>query len=375
MLEAEMTEHVGAAPHECTDTRKGHRNGYKPRTLRTRVGTLNLLVPQDREGTFSTRLFSRYQRNEKALVLALMEMYVEGVSTRKVKEITEELCGTSFSKSLVSQLASGLDSELEAWRNRRLEAKAYPYLFVDARYEKVRVDGRVVNQGVLLVSAVRDDGMREILGVEVADTESEATYHELFRSLKRRGLSGVELVVSDDHEGLKAATARHFQGSAYQRCQVHYMRNLLGMVGVAKRKEFGADLRAIFAAPAREEALRIASSVANKWRGKGIEKVAEHLEEHIEECLSCLAFPESHRKRIRTTNSLERLNQEIRRRTRVVRIFPNRQSCLRLVSALAVEVSEEWVTGRRYLDMEELGEHRCLEEFVEQSEEVMIMEP
>jgi putative transposase len=193
--------------------------------------------------------------------------------------------------------------------------------------------------------------------------------------LKRRGLSGVELVVSDDHEGLKAATARHFQGAAYQRCQVHYMRNLLGMVGVAKRKEFGADLRAIFAAPAREEALRIASSVANKWRGKGIEKVAEHIEEHIEECLSCLAFPESHRKRIRTTNSLERLNQEIRRRTRVVRIFPNRQSCLRLVSALAVEVSEEWVTGRRYLDMEELGEHRCLEEFVEQSEEVMIMEP
>jgi putative transposase len=196
ILEAEMTEHVGAAPHERTDARKGHRNGYKPRTLRTRVGTLNLLVPQDREGTFSTRLFSRYQRNEKALVLALMEMYVEGVSTRK--EITEELCGTSFSKSTVSHLAAGLDAELEAWRNRRLEAEAYPYLFVDARYEKVRVDHKVVSQGVLIVSGVSDDGLREILAVEVADTESEATYQELFRSLKSRGLSSVELVVSDD---------------------------------------------------------------------------------------------------------------------------------------------------------------------------------
>jgi transposase-like protein len=209
ILEAEMTEHVGAAPHERTDARKGHRNGYKPRTLRTRVGTLNLLVPQDREGTFSTRLFSRYQRNEKALVLALMEMYVEGVSTRKVKEITEELCGTSFSKSLVSSLAGSLDAELQAWRNRPLEAEGYPYLFVDARYEKVRVDHKVVGQGVLVVSAVREDGFREILGVEVADTESEATYRDLFRSLKKsRGLKGVELVISDDHEGLKAAVRR-----------------------------------------------------------------------------------------------------------------------------------------------------------------------
>ena len=199
LLEAEMTEHIGAARHERTNARKGHRNGYKPRTLRTRVGTLNLLVPQDREGTFSTRLFCRYQRNEKALVLALMEMYVEGVSTRKVKEVTEELCGTSFSKSLVSSLAGSLDSELQAWRNRRLEAEAYPYLFVDARYGKVRVDGRVVSQGVLVVSGVRDDGFREILAVEVADTESEATYQDLFRSLKARGLKGVELVVSDDH--------------------------------------------------------------------------------------------------------------------------------------------------------------------------------
>ncbi len=191
LLEAEMTEHIGAAPYERGEGRTGHRNGHKPRTLRTRVGTLNLLVPQDREGTFSTRLFSRYQRNEKALVLALMEMYVEGVSTRKVKDITEALCGTSFSKSLVSSLAGRLDAELKAWRSRPLRAKAYPYVFVDARYEKVRVGHRVVGQGVLVVSAVRDDGLREILGVEVADTESEATYQELFRSLKGRGLSGL----------------------------------------------------------------------------------------------------------------------------------------------------------------------------------------
>ena len=237
-----------------------------------------------------------------------MEMYVEGVSTRKVKDITEELCGTSFSKSLISSLASSLDSELSAWRERRLEAAAYPYLFVDARYEKVRVGHRIVSQGVLIVSAVRDDGFREIVGLEVADTESEATYQELFRSLKRRGLSGVELVVSDDHEGLKAAIARHFQGASQQRCQVHYSRNLLGMVGYARRKELASDLRAIFAAPDRKQALQVAASIAEKWRQrKGNEKVAEHLEDHIEECLSCLAFPESHRRRIRTTNGLERL--------------------------------------------------------------------
>jgi putative transposase len=358
LLEAEMTEHVGAAPYERAAGRKGHRNGHKPRALRTRVGTLNLLVPQDREGTFSTRLFARYQRNEKALCLALMEMYVEGVSTRKVKDITEALCGTSFSKSLVSSLAGSLDAELRAWRERRLEQAAYPYLFVDARYEKVRVGHRIVSQGVLIVSAVRDDGFREIVGVQVADTESEATYQDLFRSLKTRGLKGVELVVCDDHEGLKAAVSRHFQGASWQRCQVHYARNLLGMVGAKGRKELAADLRAVFAATSSEQALGIASKVARRWREEGHEKVAEHIEEHVEECLSCLAFPESHRRRIRTTNGQERLNQEIKRRTRVVRIFPNSQACLRLVSALSVEQSEEWVTGRRYLDMRELEEQR-----------------
>jgi transposase-like protein len=359
-LEAEITEHIGAAPYERTESRKGHRNGYKPRKLKTRVGTLDLLVPQDREGAFSTQLFARYQRNEKALVLALMEMYVEGVSTRKVREVTEELCGTSFSKSLVSELAGSLDPELEAWRSRPLEAEAYPYLFVDARYEKVRVGSRVVSEGVLVVSAVRDDGYREILAVEVADTESEATYQELFRSLKARGLKGVELVTSDDHEGLKAAIGRHFQGASWQRCQVHYARNLLGMVGFGERKELAEGLRGVFAAPSRELALRAAQELADRWR-RSHRKVAEHIEEHVEECLSCLAFPEAHRRRIRTTNGLERFNQEIKRRTRVVRIFPNREACLRLVTAMAVEQSEEWVTGRRYLDMQQLKERRSEE--------------
>ncbi len=372
LLEAEMTEHIGAAPYERSEARRGHRNGHKPRTLRTRVGTLNLLVPQDREGTFSTRLFARYQRNEKALVLALMEMYVEGVSTRKVKDITEALCGTSFSKSLVSSLAGSLDAELSAWRSRPLRAKAYPYLFVDARYEKARVDRRVVSQGVLVVSGVKEDGFREILAVEVADTESEATYQELFRSLKGRGLSGVELVVSDGHEGLKAAIGRHFQGASHQRCQVHYARNLLGMVGTAGRKDLAEGLRGVFAAASRESALFLAEELADRWRPSH-PKVAEHLEEHVEECLSCLAFPESHRRRIRTTNGLERLNQEIKRRTRVVRIFPNGEACLRLVTALAVEQSEEWETGRRYLDMRELEEQRRGEEEREEAEEVALM--
>jgi putative transposase len=359
LLEAEITEHIGAAPYERTDARTGHHNGHKPRKLKSRVGTLELLVPQDREGTFSTSLFARYQRNEKALTLALMEMYLEGVSTRKVREVTEELCGTSFSKSTISRLASTLDSELEEWRDRPLEAESYPYLFVDARYEKLRIGCRIVSEGALVVCAVREDGFREILAMEVADVESEATYQELFRALKERGLKGVELVTSDEHKGLKSAIERHFRGASHQRCQFHYAKNLLGLVSFGKRKELGAGLRAVFSAPTRELALRAAEELADRWR-ESHPKVAEHIEEHMEECLACLSFPESHRRRIRTTNGLERFNQEIKRRSRVVRIFPNRQACLRLVTALAVETSEEWLTGRRYLDMEELKQERSL---------------
>ncbi len=282
-----------------------------------------------------------------------MEMYVEGVSTRKVREITEVLCGTSFSKSLVSELAGQLDEEFDAWRNRPLTEMTYPYLSVDARYEHVRQGGQIVSQGVLIVAGVRADGHREILAVEVADTESEATYHQLFRDLKARGLSGVRLVTSDSHKGLKAAIDRHFQGASWQRCQVHFARDLVKLVGAGRRGELAADVREIFAATTREQAMTLAEAVAARWETSH-PAVARLLEEDIENCLACLAFPLAHRARIRTTNGMERLNEEIKRRTRVVRIFPNPAACLRLVTALCVEQSEEWVSGRRYLEMSEL---------------------
>jgi putative transposase len=224
ILEAEMSAHLGAELYERTETRTGQRNGYRPRQLQTRVGTLTLLIPQDRAGTFSTQLFARDQRTEKALVLAVMEMYLEGVSTRKVRAITEALCGTAFSKSQVSRLTSMLDAARTTWRGRSLADHTYPYLVVDARYAHVREGGRVITQGVLIVSGVRDDGKRAILAVDVADTESEATYRAVFRDLKARGLTGVRLVTSDAHTGLKAAVTRHFQGASWQRCQVHTMR-------------------------------------------------------------------------------------------------------------------------------------------------------
>lgn len=355
ILEAEMDLHLGAGRYERVAGRTGYRNGSKPRTLRTRVGTLELQVPQDREGTFSTELFARYQRTEQALVLTLMEMYVQGVSTRKVAAITEQLCGTSFSKSQVSALAGRLDADLAAWRERPLTAARYPYLTVDARYEHVRIDGRVVSQGVLIVSGVRDDGRRELLAVEVADTESEATYQELFRRLMARGLQGVTVVTSDDHAGLRAAIARHFQGASWQRCQVHFARNLQGRVGAKHRARLAAELRSIFAAPAAAQARATARTCAEGWQ-RSHPAVATALEEEVESCLACYAVPAAHRVRVRTTNGLERFNQELKRRTRVVRIFPNRAALLRLVTALAMEQSEEWVSGRRYLDMELLKE-------------------
>jgi putative transposase len=356
ILEAEMTAHLGAAPYERGPGRTGHRNGHKPRTLTTRVGAVELRVPQDRGGTFSTELFARYQRSEQALVTTLQEMYLQGVSTRKVAAITEALCGTGFSKSQVSALAGKLDEELAAWRNRPL-TPAYPYLVVDARYEHVRVEGRVVSQGVLIVAGVREDGRREVLAVEVADTESEATYQEVFRSLKARGLRGVGLVTSDDHAGLRAAIERHFQGASWQRCQVHFARNLLGLVGRKERGRLADELRAAFAASDATQARSQARACAERWR-RGHPVLAAKLAEEVEDCLACYQAPAAHRVRVRTTNGLERLNQELKRRTRVVRIFPNRASLPRLVTALAQEHSEEWVSGRRYLDMDPLWEER-----------------
>jgi len=357
ILDEEMTAHLGAARYERGEGRTGYRNGSKPRTLPTRVGTIELRVPQDRDGTFSTEVFARYQRSEQALVTTLMEMYVQGVSTRKVAAITEALCGVTVSKSQVSALVGRLDAELQTWRERSLTAAAYPYLVVDARYEHARVDGRVVSLGVLIVAGVRDDGHREILAVEEADTESEATYHELFTRLKDRGLRGVELVTSDDHRGLKAAIERHFQGASWQRCQVHFMRNVLGMVSLRHRPRLGEERRGIFGAATLTQARAAARACVSGWKTSH-PLVAGKIDEAIEDCLACYEFPAAHRSRIRTTNGLERLNQELKRRTRVVRIFPNRDAVKRLVTALAMEQSEEWVSGRCYLNMDPFWEQR-----------------
>ena len=278
---------------------------------------------------------------------------LEGVSTRKVRAVTEALCGTSFSKSTVSRLVGELDGDLRAWRERRLEG-SYPYLFVDARYEFVRSAGRVVSMGVLIMVGVREDGRREILGVRVAPTESEATYEELFKDLHARGLTGVQLVVSDDHAGLVKAIGKHFQGVSWQRCTVHYIRNAMGKVAKQHQAALRQDLRVVFDAPTLKWAQESVASVVSKW-GKTHPSLSTWLEETLEQCLTFFAFPEGHRRRLRTTNVLERFNEELKRRTRVVRIFPNPEACLRLVSALCLGRSEEWVAGRVYLDVRDLA--------------------
>jgi len=348
-LEVEITDHLGARPYERTNDRRGYRNGYKPRTLTTGIGDLILLVPQDRDGTFSTQLFERYQRSDKALVLALMEMYVKGVSTRKVAAITEKLRGKSFSSQQVSKLAKDLDAHVESWRTRPLEGMR-PYLLVDARYEKVRINGRVISQGILIVIAINPEGKREIIAVEIADTENTTTWSELFKSLKRRGLTGVKMVTSDDHEGIKSAVRRHFQGASWQRCQCHFIHNVLPLAPKGQKKKLHADLRTIFDAPDIETAREHVQETVDRWSSIRVD-VAGKLDSEIEDCLSCFHFPEPHRKRIRTTNGPERFNQEIRRRTRVVRIFPDRASALRLIGAVCMEQSDEWETGRRYIDV------------------------
>ena len=363
IMETEMTEFLGADPHERTEERIGYRNGYKPRILRTRVGELNLMVPKDREGNFSTKLFSRYQRNEKALVLALQEMYLQGVSTRKVKEITEALCGLEFSKSLVSDLAKDLDLEIIAWRSRRL-IQPYPYLIVDARYEKVRINGAITSQGILIVLGIGADGKREILSVDVADSESEASWSDVFKNIKDRGLSGVRLITSDDHGGLVNAALRHFQGISWQRCQFHFLKNVLDAAPKRERKVLFTEIKSIFESPDIRRALTRLSEISDQYQDR-YPKLAQKLSNETEDCLSIFNFPISHRRRIRTTNSLERFNQEIKRRTRVVRIFPNQESAIRLISALAIEQSEEWMTGKMYLDMGELRN----EEYINENQE------
>lgn len=348
VLEEELTAFLNAEPYVRTKKRRGYRNGYKPRMLKTRVGRLELMVPKDRDGKFQTKMFEKYQRNEKALMLAIAEMYVQGVSTRKVKKITEELCSLEISKSQVSALAKNLDEEVKKWRIRPL-TKHYPYLVVDARYERIRRDGAVIPQGVLLVVGIDEEGYREVLSVWCADSESEASWSMVFRDLKERGLSGVSYVVSDDHTGLTNAIHRYFQGAVWQRCQVHFIRNVRAMVSQRDRGKIQAHLHEITGSSSLESARKRIHEAVDALT-ESHPNVAEMIDEYSEEVLAVYALPEQHRKRMKSTNMLERYNQELKRRTHVIRIFPNEQACVRLISAMAMEQNEEWME-RKYLTM------------------------
>lgn len=354
VLEAQMAEALGAEKHERNETRTGYRNGYRTRQLYTRVGHLTLQVPQTRNGEFSTEIFRRYQRSEQAFVLALMEMVVNGVSTRKVASITEELCGVTFSKSTVSALATNLDARVCAFNERRLDAD-YPFLIVDALFTKSRnEDESVVSRAVLTVTGIRADGYREVLGVQIGDTENAATWNDAFRWLKDRGVKGVQFVVSDDHGGLRQAIQKHFQGATWQRCQVHLMRNVLGRCSVRHRPEIIAAVRSIFNSQDKSEARRRLDEFVGTFQ-KIAPKAVACMEEGFEDAMAVMSLPEKYRKRLRTTNMQERLNEEIRRRERVIRIFPNDASVLRIIGALLLEQNEKWQT-QRYFDMDDYHE-------------------
>lgn len=354
VLEAEMTEAVGAAKGERTANRVGYRSGYYGRTLITRVGKLELRVPQDRDGRFSTELFERYQRSERALVAALAEMYVQGVSTRKVKAITEELCGHSFSASSISAINKKLDESLAQFARRRL-TEAFPYRILDARYEKVREAGVIAGQAVLVAIGVDWDGRRQVLGVELANRESRSSWRDFLLDLRERGLAGVEFVVADDHAGLKAAIREVLPEAAYQRCYVHFLRNALNYVPRRVDDDCLQELRGLYDRRDLAEARIDLAAWIGKWQAKYARLVA-WVEDNIEETLTFYRLPRQHHKHLKSTNMLERLNEEIKRRTHVVRIFPNAESCLRLVRALCVETHENWLEAHRYLNMDYLRE-------------------
>ena len=355
-LEAEMREAIGAEKGERTETRLSYRSGYYGRSLITRVGTLELRVPQDRLGRFSTELFERYQRSEKALVGTLAEMYVQGVSTRKVKAVTEVLCGHSFSASAISAVNKSLDEALRRFAERRLN-EPFPDLILDARYEKVRAAGIIVPQAVLIAVAVDGEGRRQVLGVELANRESRSSWRDFLSGLKQRGLFGVEFVVSDDHEGLKAAIREVLPGAVWQRCYVHFLRNALDYVPRKVDDDCLQELRWIYDRRDLAEVRRDIAQWLAKWQAK-YPKLCDWAEDNIEETLTYYRLPLAHHKHMKSTNMLERLNQEIKRRPHVVRIFPNMERCLRLVRALAVETHENWLEGTRYLNMQHLVEHK-----------------
>ena len=349
-MQVERQKYLGVEPYERSIRRQGQANGFKPKTINTRIAPITFDIPQVREGGFYPQALEKGLRSERALMLALAEMYVQGVSTRKVAAITERLCGSEVSSTQVSRAAALLDEVLEAWRNRPLGTVIYLYL--DAMYEKVRVDGQIRDAAVLIASGVNLDGKRLILGVSVSLGEHELHWRDFLHSLVDRGLNGVELIISDAHEGLQAARKAVFSGIPWQRCQFHLQQNASQYVPrQSMKRDVAADIRAIFNAPDRAQAEAQLRKVVDKY-AQCASKLADWLEGNIPEGLTVFSFPEDHRRRIRTVNSLERVCQEVRRRTRVARIFPNEPSCLRLVSAVLMEISESWETGKVYLSLE-----------------------
>jgi len=356
VLESEMEDLLQASKHERSDGRTGYRSGYYPRGLVTRVGKIELQVPQDRQGRFSTQVFERYQRSEKAFVTALSEMYIQGVSTRKVTKITEELCGHEISASTISTLNRKLDAQLQLFAHRPLDQE-YPYLILDARYEKVREDGVIRSRAVLVAIGINWDGRREVLGVELANRESRSSWKDFLLGLKKRGLHGVELVITDSHEGLKRAIAEVLPEACWQRCYVHFLRNALDYLTRKADPDCLIELRWLYDRRSLEEARKDLMNWLSKWQER-YPRLCEWAEANIEETFTFYRYPLAHHKHLKSTNMLERINEELKRRTHVIRIFPNAQSCQRLLRALCVEIHEGWIEQHRYLNMDLLKEHR-----------------
>ena len=351
ILEGEMEDLLGAKKGERNTTRSGYRSGYYTRNLMTRVGKIELRIPQDRNGFFRTELFEHYQRSEKALVSTLMEMYVQGVSTRKVKKITEELCGYKFSASTVSNINKKLDKQLGAFANRELKDK-YPYLILDTNYKKVRENGVVKNLAILTALGVNWEGRRDILSVELSNRERKSSWKDFLLKLKKRGLNGVEFVVSDNHEGIKSSVAQVFPLAIWQRCYVHFLRNALDYL--PRRKTIDdvlLELRWIYERSNIKEAKESLTSWLLKWQSK-YPKLCDWVEENIEETLSFYHLPRQHHKNMKSSNVIKRVHEEFKRRTFVIRIFPDKDSCLRLIRAIAVEVQDRWIEQPRYINMD-----------------------
>ena len=351
ILQAEASEQIGAEYYERSENRKTQRNGTRIRTLTTRVGSLVLHVPKFRNGTFSTELFARYSRSERAFQLALIEMVIQGVSTRKVTEITEVLCGTSISKSTVSRLCSELDAPIHAFRERPLD-RYYPFLVVDAMYVKVRERGRIVSKGLLIALGISESGHREVLAFDYADSESYESWRCLFRGLRARGIETVDLIVSDDHAGLVQALHETFHGTMWQRCQTHFSRNLNGNVPRSIQPKVKALLTDLYNSPTLEAASSRKDDLLDTLSSHGCQKAHDLLDEAFADITSIFSLPVHYRRKLRTTNMIERLNEELRRRERVIRIFPHADSVIRLLGAILLETHEQWISGRAYMNME-----------------------